>query len=143
MNPLPDDASKDQYGEIPQGYYRRNTGMLHMLPTAPQSPANASLSDEELQDKAYLREIAMRELVDIVRDNKGRIQGIGAVKELLDRSEGRTTQVIHQVNENISKTSACDLTNEQLVIELRRLADAGSLPDGVMLLEDGTVTIDN
>lgn len=95
MKTLPDDASPDQTGNIPTGYYRRNTGMLHILPadTNPQSPA---LSDEQLQDKSFLRSLAMKELVAIVQANKGDIRGVNACNALLDRVEGKAVQVINQ-----------------------------------------------
>lgn len=59
-----------------------------------QSPANAPLSGEELQNKGYLRDLAMRELVAIVRANGGDIKGVAAIKELLDRTEGKPAQTV-------------------------------------------------
>ncbi len=68
---------------------------------------------------------------------------LSAIDKWLDRTKGKPAQYIHQVNEHVSKTSAYELTNDQLVIELRKLHTNGLLPEGVMMLEDGTVTIEN
>lgn len=61
--------------------------------TNPQSPA---LSDEQLQDKTFLRDLAIKELAAIVMANGGDVKGTPAVRELLDRTEGRPAQAIEQ-----------------------------------------------
>ncbi len=64
MKTLPEDASGDQTGNIPQGYYRRNTGMLHMLQQSPpQSPAS-SLSADEID---RLDGMSREELIALIR----------------------------------------------------------------------------
>jgi hypothetical protein len=56
--------------------------------TAKASPAI------DITDKVALRDLAMKELVAIVSANAGDIRGISAVKELLDRVEGKAAQSI-------------------------------------------------
>ena len=63
-----------------------------------KTPANLPQSID-ITDKAALRELAMKELVAIVQANAGDIKGIAAVRELLDRVEGKAMQIVHQTNE--------------------------------------------
>lgn len=94
MKTIPDDASDDQTGNIPTGYYRRNTGMLHMLQEdAGKSPPKA-LTDEQLQDKDFLRAMCTRELATIVHNNGGKITGVQAINTLWDRIDGKAPQSV-------------------------------------------------
>jgi len=52
--------------------------------------------DVDISDKDALRTLAMRELVAIVQRNGGDIRGISAVRELLDRVDGKPQQSIIQ-----------------------------------------------
>lgn len=106
---LPSDASKDQLN-VPNGYYRRNTGMLHQVPAKPPEPPQTQITEAQLHDRAYLRNLAMAELVDIVRQNAGDIKGIAAVKELLDRSEGRVAQAVELTGKNGGAVEVKDIT---------------------------------
>lgn len=174
---LPSDASSDQ-SNVPTGYYRRNTGMLHML--SAQSPAFTpqNLTDDELRALDGMSREDLIALVQRMARQCGMVAAMSeeqtaqamfdtlahtalrpiaeggnmraditarmtAIDKWLDRTRGKPAQYIHQVNENITKTSAHELTNEQLMIELRKLSASNKLPDNVLLLEDGTLTIDN
>ena len=92
MKTLPDDASNDQSGNIPTGYYRRNTGMLNMLPESTAIPPQKGLTDDQLQDKGFLRDLAIKELAAIIQANKGDVRGVNACSVLLDRVEGKPQQ---------------------------------------------------
>ncbi len=98
MKTLPDDASSDQTGNIPTGYYRRNTGMLNMLPDESTNPQSPALSVEDVKaicaDKDKLRQLAIEELVTIISLNKGDIKGVTACNVLLDRVDGKPGQSI-------------------------------------------------
>ena len=101
MKALPDDASTDQSGNIPSGYYRRANGMLHMLPVeSADKPSDPLAGDVDITDKAALKSLAMAELVVIIQKNKGDIKGVNACNALLDRAEGKPMQAITNVNIN-------------------------------------------
>ena len=61
--------------------------------TSDKTPA---LTDEQLQDKGYLRDLAINELAAIVKANGGKAIGTNACNALLDRVEGKAVQVINQ-----------------------------------------------
>ena len=58
--------------------------------------AQTGLTDEQLQDKGYLRDLAINELAAIVKANGGKPIGTNACNALLDRVEGKAVQVINQ-----------------------------------------------
>ncbi len=90
-----------------------------------------------------LAETALRPIAPGVNMRADIQARMGAIDKWLDRTKGKPAQYIHQVNEHISKAPAYELTNDQLTIELRKLSALGSLPEGVLMLEDGTITIEN
>lgn len=60
---LPQDASNDQ-SNCPNGYYRNTSGMVMQLPNVPQSPANAPMSDEQLQRLEDMSRIELMGLIE-------------------------------------------------------------------------------
>jgi hypothetical protein len=78
--------------------------------TLPQSPAKAP-PPIDITDKAALRELAMKELVAIIQANASDIKAVTAIKELLDRIDGRPHQ-------SIDMNAQVKLRYEPLVIRL-------------------------
>jgi hypothetical protein len=125
MKTLPDDASNDQTGNIPTGYYRRNNGMLHMLPVESPYKAQTALSDTQL---AKLDNMTKEELIALIRlcnaeqigialmtpdevkaatrlrlavmaiSNKDDKVALQAIQQLLDRLEGKPLGTAQQIN---------------------------------------------
>ncbi len=107
-----------------------------------QSPP-AALSGEELDrlvdDPVAIRRLSKRKLVELVANQPVTPSLVPVIRELMDRTDGKAPQYIHQVNENVSRLKVSEYTTAQLIAELRKM----DLPDGVALLEDGSVVIDN
>ncbi len=53
----------------------------------------------DIADKDALKKLALGELVSIIQGNGGAAAGVGAIKELMDRIEGKAAQTVHQTNE--------------------------------------------
>lgn len=71
---LPPDASKDQ-SNVPNGYYRKNTGMVNMLPAGNGATFTpVKLTDEEL---ARLEQMSKGELIALIKRVSGAMWGIG------------------------------------------------------------------
>lgn len=81
----------------------------------------AALAPIDVADKDALRTMAMRELVAIVQRNGGDIRGIAAVRELLDRVDGKPQQSIIQsggVTNSVNVNFAIEFVKpKSLVIE--------------------------
>lgn len=63
-------------------------------------------------------------------------------REVLDRNEGKPTQRIEQKVEHSAKGKASELTNDQLLAELRMASVAGLLPQGMSMAENGNIVFD-
>lgn len=74
------------------------TGERRVKPLASEQPAAKPLSAEQLQDKAYLRDLALRELAAIVMNNGGDVKGTNACNALLDRVEGKPVGTAPQIS---------------------------------------------
>ncbi len=62
-----------------------------------------------------------------------------AIDRWLDRKQGKAIQRIDQRVQNVGSEPLGEMTNEQLLVELRKLKE---LPAGMVLLEDGTIDAD-
>ncbi len=162
---LPVDASNDQ-SNCPPDYYRRSNGMLHQI------PANNSVEPSTDIDLTRLEQMSREELLGVVKRSNGIVEALNddqlramakdklsallqsidaksspslllsVAREVLDRLEGKPTQRIEQKVEHSSKGVAGEMTNEQLMVLLRKADDAKQLPNGMRLLDDGMLVTD-
>jgi hypothetical protein len=88
---LPSDASSDQ-SNCPPDYYRRNTGMLHQIGDT-KAPEHV-LPEIDTEDPAALRTLAKTRLIEIIRLSAPTTALVPAIKELLDRVDGKAAQSI-------------------------------------------------
>ncbi len=132
MKTLPDDASSDQSGNIPTGYYRRNTGMLNMLPdeaTNPQSPA-LSVDDVKAMTQAERDEAILLRLSILALTSTEAKAVVSTAKEYFDRMRGKAAISITQ-----NSTVAMLVASVQPDVDLLRRIKQELL--------DGTITLDN
>lgn len=90
MNPLPADASSDQ-NNCPDGYYRRSNGMVMQLPDKQPKDSAAPV---DIDDPVALRKLAKGTLVEIVQTAPRNVSLVAAIRELLDRIDGKAPQSI-------------------------------------------------
>ncbi len=138
---LPADASNDQ-SNCPQGYYRRNNGMLHQTPveTIVESPANAitvGLTDDELRTMSREKLSALLQSIDY-RTAPSLL--LSVVRETMDRIDGKATQRIEQKVEHSAKGRPSEMTTEQIMAILSQASISGLLPAGVAMSGDKLVT---
>jgi hypothetical protein len=139
---LPADASTDQ-SNCPPDYYRRNNGMLHQL-DASQARGEVkeftpNLTDAELITMSRERLSALLQSIDY---KIAPSLLLSVIRETMDRIDGKPTQRIEQKIEHTGKMQSSELTNDQLVMALRKADVAGLLPPGVKLLGNGDVVVD-
>lgn len=116
---FPSDAAIDQ-SNVPDGYYRRTNGMLHQKPADSQQQSSPG-EPIDLDDPAALRTLAKSALVEIVQTAPRNVALVGAIRELLDRVDGKAVQTL-QVDQRIThNTLAVHMTSEQLDREIARL----------------------
>ncbi len=103
------------------------------------SGAVMPMTDDELRAMAKDKLSALLQSID-AKQSPSLL--LSVAREVLDRLEGKPTQRIEQKVEHSSKGNAGEMTNEQLLSLLRKASDAGKLPNGTKLLDDGTVITD-
>ena len=96
--------------------------------TLPQSLAKLPVSID-ITDKVALRNLAMTELVAIVSANAGDIKGIAAVRELLDRSEGRTSQTV-ELSQTVEVKLSLEEAAKRIAFAINAAAAKGVVLDG-------------
>lgn len=90
---LPADAAKDQ-SNVPNGYYRKNTGMLHMLAasnTAQFTPVD--LTDDELRTLAIKKLSIALQAIDPVLQPEMTRKLCAEVKDRLDGKPGQAVEL--------------------------------------------------
>ncbi len=154
---LPSDAADDQ-SNCPPDYYRRSNGMLHQIPTetAPQSPeidakALEGMTRDQLlalvkkmpgwpvalMTKAEQAEaIITRFAIEALDPNSKQWQPAG--QQVLDRTQGKAIQRVDQRVLHAHKGIAVDMPTDELMALVKGMRQ---LPDGIMLLADGTLDI--
>ena len=133
---LPADASLDQ-SNVPADYYRNAGGMLHQLPKS--EVATRNLSDDELRKMAKEKLSVLLQGIDPLASPS---LLLSVAREVLDRLEGKATQRIEQKIEHSGKMQSAELSNDQLILALRKAEAEGLLPGGVKLLGNGDVVLD-
>lgn len=116
MNALPNDASTDQ-SNCPDGYYRRSNGMVMQLPQVNDIPAQESVPID-INDHTALKALAMEALVEIVQKAPRNVSLVGAIRELIDRIEGKAPQSIAMT---VKADPVSKLTDDQLAAILANL----------------------
>lgn len=104
-----------------------------------QAETRPNLTDDEL--RAMARE-KLSQLLQSIDAAKQPSLLLSVAREVMDRIEGKPTQRIEQKVEHSSNLASSEMTNEQLIQQLRLAMDKGLLPPGTKLLEDGTVITD-
>lgn len=66
---------------------------------------------------------------------------MAAMREYLDRVEGRATQRIEQKIQNIQNFEAAELTTAELFAQIKLIADSGLLPSGIAIGKNQTLEI--
>jgi hypothetical protein len=118
---LPSDASKDQ-ANVPNGYYRRNTGMLHMLSASPQSSSFTpiNLTDDELRKLAIDKLSIALQAIDPVLQPEMTRKLAAEVKDRLDGKPGQQMTIdqnlnVVTVNAQISFVKAQPILDNNLI----------------------------
>ncbi len=114
MNSLPADASSDQ-NNCPDGYYRRSNGMVMQIPEA---QAKDSAAPVDINDPVALKGLAMSALEEIVRTAPRNVSLVAAIRELIDRIEGKAPQSIAMT---VKADPVSKLSDDQLAAILAAL----------------------
>lgn len=101
--------------------------------------ARPNLTDDELRLMAREK---LSELLQSIDARAAPSLLLSVAREVMDRIEGKPTQRIEQKIEHSGKMGSAELTNEQLLLELRKAEAKGLLPSNTKLLQDGTVVVD-
>ena len=119
---LPNDASADQ-SNCPDGYYRRSNGMVMQIPAIQQAQQSSPAVD--INDSGALKALAMETLVEIVQTAPRNVSLVGAIRELIDRIDGKAPQ---SVSMTVKQDNASKLSDDQLAALLAMLPDPVIIP---------------
>jgi hypothetical protein len=95
-----------------------------------EAPIASDATPIDTSDKDAVKKLCMGELVAIVQANKGSLRAVPAIKELLDRIEGKPTQTINQTIIGLSFFE-------------RRAHELGLIDSAQPMLANSTNTIEN
>ncbi len=121
MTALPADASTDQ-ANCPDGYYRRSNGMVMQLPV---TQAQSGGPPVDINDLAALKALGMTRLVEIVQTAPANVSLVAAIRELIDRIEGKAPQSIAMT---VKADPVSKLTDDQLALILANLPNPILIP---------------
>ena len=95
------------------------------VPGSQEADKSPALPEVDLTDQTALKTLAMEALVEIVQTAPRNVSLVGAIRELIDRIEGKAPQSIQM---NIKQEPVTKLTDDQLAAIL------ASLPNNPLII---------